>query len=68
MIDFEHLGALFGPGAPDTDLAAIRLRRQAWKHEKHRYFSRLIAILEFDLKMKVAKPLFLQRDSNIPTS
>ena len=28
----------------------------------------LKTIIENDLKMRVAKPLFLQRDSNIPTS
>ena len=26
MVDFEPLGALFGPGAPDADLAPFRKR------------------------------------------
>ena len=26
MVDFERLGALFGPGAPDPDLARFRIR------------------------------------------
>ena len=26
VVDFEPLGALLGPGAPDADLAPIRLR------------------------------------------
>ena len=38
------------------------------KHEKYWYFSRRIAILEIALRIKVAKPLCLQRDSNVPTS
>ena len=46
MVDFERLGALFGPGAPDPDLAPIRLSWQAWKHEKYTYFITRIAILE----------------------
>ena len=58
MVDFERLGALFGPGAPDPNLAPIRLRWQAWKHEKSQYFIRHIAILQIDLKMEVVKPLF----------
>ena len=59
MVDFERLGALFGPGAPDRDLAPMRLRWQAWKHEKYGYFIRHIAILEIDLQMQFAKPIFL---------
>ena len=35
MVDFESLGAFWGPRAPDADLAPIRLRWQAWKHEKY---------------------------------
>ena len=35
VVDFELLGALLGPGAPGADLAPIRLRWQAWKHEKY---------------------------------
>ena len=59
MVDFERLGAVFGPGAPDRDLAPIRLRWQAWKHEKYKYFITRIAILEIGLKMQFTKPLFL---------
>ena len=32
MVDFEPLGALLGPGAPDADLAPIWLRWEAWQH------------------------------------
>ena len=59
MVDLVSLGALSGPGAPDPDLAPIRLRWQAWKHEKYRYFITRIAILEIVLKMQFTKPLFL---------
>jgi len=59
VVDFERLGALFGPGAPDPDLAPVRLRWQAWNHEKYDYFVKHIAILEIDLKMQFTKPLFL---------
>ena len=59
MVDFEPLGTLLGPGAPDADLVPIRLRLEAWKHQKSEYFIRGIAILEIDLNMKFTKPLFL---------
>ena len=35
VVDFEPLGALSGPGAPDADSARIRLHSQASKHEKY---------------------------------
>ena len=65
VVDFERLGALFGPGAPDPDLAPVRLRWQAWKHEKYWYFIRRIAILEIDFKMQFTKPLQFLAKMNI---
>ena len=60
MVDFERLGALVGPEAPDPKLAPFRLRWQAFScRQACLYFIRSIAILEIDLKMQFNKPVFL---------